>query len=43
MWRENETSIEYTIKINFETKFPKEGEYVMPHLGISKALNEIIL
>ena len=27
---ESETSIEYTIRINFETKFPKEGEYAIP-------------
>ena len=37
MWKESETSIEYTIKkINFETKFPKEGKYVMLHSGIGK-------
>ena len=37
MWKESETSIEYKIKINFETKFPEEGEYVMPHLRDEKS------
>ena len=25
MWKESETSIKYTIRIDFETKFPKRG------------------
>ena len=38
MWKESETSIEYTRKINFETKIPKEREYVTPHLVIGKLI-----
>ena len=33
---ENETKIEY--KLNFEMKFPNEGEYVIPYLNIGKVI-----
>ena len=38
MWKESETSIEDKIRINFEMKFPKEGECVMPYLEIGKVI-----